>query len=91
MVTSVAKSGSNNRNNKRKTNAGPKLSPQQIAVIVGLLTNALQVDSVLLDRNQAVEIVLVGSIRRKTKADKVAEQMGGVTVAELLQAILRQG
>ncbi|MBG9794541.1 hypothetical protein ABD76_19245 [Paenibacillus dendritiformis] len=87
----MAKNGNNNRNNKRKNNAGPKLSPQQIAVIVGLLTNALQVESVLIDRNQAIEIVLVGSIRRKTKADYVAEQMGGVSVAELIQAILRQG
>ncbi|BFH71580.1 MAG: hypothetical protein E6230_10620 [Paenibacillus dendritiformis] len=87
----MAKNGNNNRNNKKKNNAGPKLSPQQIAVIVGLLTNALQVDSVLIDRNQAIEIVLVGSIRRKTKADYVAEQMGGVSVAELIQAILRQG
>ncbi|RUT33529.1 hypothetical protein EJP77_07740 [Paenibacillus zeisoli] len=83
--------GSNgNGSNGKKKNAPAKLSPQQIAVVVGLLTNVLEVNSILLDKDQNIEIVLTGSIRRKTKADRIAEELGDVSVADLLDAFVRK-
>lgn len=83
--------GSNgNGSNGKKKNTPAKLSPQQIAVVVGLLTNVLEVNSILLDKDQNIEIVLTGSIRRKTKADRIAEELGDVSVADLLDAFVRK-
>ena len=77
---------------KRGTGAAssPRLSPQQLAVVIGLLTNALSVESVLLDKDQTIQIVLEGSIRKKTKADRVAAALDDVTVGELFAALLRR-
>jgi len=72
--------------NKKKT----KLSPQQLAVVVGLLTNSLDVISLLIDKNQRIQIVLEGSIRKKTKADRVAEELNDISVSELIDAYLRK-
>lgn len=84
--------GKNKRNGKNKKNSLPKLSPAQIAVIVGILTNALEVNSVLVDKDQRVEILLEGSLRKKTKADKLAEDLDDISVSDLIEAyILRQG
>lgn len=74
--------------NKKKTL--PNLSPQQLAVVVGILTNALDVESVLVDRDQKVEILLIGTLRRKTKADRIAEELGDMSVGDLIQAFIRK-
>lgn len=78
----------NNMKNKKKTL--PNLSPQQLAVVVGILTNALDVESVLVDRDQKVEILLIGTLRRKTKADRIAEELGDMSVGDLIQAFIRK-
>ncbi|NHN34127.1 hypothetical protein [Paenibacillus agricola] len=78
------------KNGKGKKAPFSKLSPQQLAVIVGLLTNALDVDSILIDKDQNIEIVLVGSIRKKTKADRIAEELGEISVGDLLEAFTRK-
>jgi hypothetical protein len=82
--------GKNGNGNGKKRPAEPTLTPQQLAVVVGLLTNSLQVDSVLLDRNLRIEIVLEGSIRKQTRADRIARELGEMSVAELLEAFLRK-
>lgn len=90
---------SNGNGNGGKNNGSPlgglplglgKLTPQQLAVITALLTNALSVDSVLVDKDQTIEIVLSGSLRRKNKTDKLVEELSGITVGELLDAISRR-
>lgn len=63
------------------------LTPQQLAVITGLLSKALHVDSVLIGKDQKIEIVLGGSLRKKTKADKLLEQLNDVTLGEILDSI----
>ncbi|MEY9095264.1 hypothetical protein [Paenibacillus sp. RC84] len=91
--------GSRNGNgNKNGSQAGSgkkkkerRLTPQQLAVVVGLLTNSLDVLSVLIDKDQRIEIVLEGSIRRKTEADRVAEELENISVAELIEALIRRG
>ena len=47
------KRSTGNGNGKKN---GSKLTPQQLAVIVGLLTNVLEVNSVLIDKDQKIEI-----------------------------------
>lgn len=64
-----------------------KLSPQQLAVITALLSNALKVDSVLVDRNKDLQIVLTGTLRRKTKTDKLLEELEEINIGDLLDAI----
>ncbi|MDO7908047.1 hypothetical protein Q5741_16665 [Paenibacillus sp. JX-17] len=83
----MAGNGNGSSQNSKKAQS---LSPQQIAVIVGLLANVLDVDSILLDRNQQIQIVLTGSIRKKNKADRIAEELDNISVAELINAFLRK-
>ncbi|MBD2865409.1 hypothetical protein [Paenibacillus oceani] len=82
--------GDKRSGNGKKSNGFGKLTPQQIAVVAGLLTNALSVESILINKDQTFEIVLTGSFRRKTKADRVAEQLDEVSVGELIDAFLRR-
>lgn len=78
----------NSKKNKKKANC-PKLSIDQIAVIAALLTNSLQVQSVLVDRNQAVEVLLVGSLRKKTQMDNLLEQISELPVGDFLDSLKR--
>lgn len=41
------------------------LTPQQVAVIAGILIDALKVQAVLIDSNGRVEIVLEGHLKEK--------------------------
>lgn len=82
--------GKNGSGNGKKSKGVGKLTPQQIAVVAGLLTNALSVESILINKDQTFEIVLTGSFRRKTKADLVAEELDEVSVGELIDAFLRR-
>lgn len=64
-------------------------TPQQLAVIAALLTNALTVRSILIDSDQTVQIVLEGSIRKKTKADRLLSELSEISLGDLLQAVSR--
>ncbi len=75
------------KKDKLKELFGKELSPEQLAVIAALLTNTLSVDSVQLDRDQNVQIVLGGSLRQKTKMDRLLDEMSGLTIADLLDSI----
>lgn len=73
-------------NNREKKNID--LTPSEILVIVGILAGALQVDSVLVDRDQSVEITLVGSLKRKTQLEKIMDQVGTMPFDEVMKNIL---
>jgi hypothetical protein len=81
------KRSTGNGNGKKN---GSKLTPQQLAVIVGLLTNVLEVNSVLIDKDQKIEILLEGSIRKKTKVDRLAEELVEINVGDLIEAFMRK-
>ncbi|MBO2942923.1 hypothetical protein JJQ72_02885 [Paenibacillus sp. F411] len=66
------------------------LTPQQIAVIAGLLTNALTVDSLLIDKEQRLQIVLGGSLRRKTRLDQLINELQDASLDELLDSLLNR-
>lgn len=66
-----------------------ELSPQQLAVIVALLTNSLEVNSVLIDREQTIQVVLEGSLRRQTRVDELLEELSGMNLGDVIQSIQR--
>lgn len=82
--------GFNQKNLEKKLASFGKLTPQQIIVIAGLLTNSLSVDSVLIDKNQEIEVVLVGSLRRKTRLDRLMDEVSQMNVGELIESLTRR-
>ncbi|MDC3418631.1 hypothetical protein [Aquibacillus salsiterrae] len=69
---------------------GFDLNPQQIAVVTAILVNALEVHSVLVDRDQTVQIVLNGSFRKKTERDELIEKVSGMSVGDLFDSLLNR-
>lgn len=68
------------------------LTPSTALVTAGLLTGALIVDSVLVDRNQTIQIVLEGSLKiekkEKTKMDMILEEVGSMPFDQVMKALL---
>ena len=73
-----------------KQNGGVSISPSQALVIAGLISGALEVTSVLVDRDQEVQIVLAGSLKRKTELEKMVDQIGEMSFEEVMKAILNR-
>lgn len=76
--------------NKGDSSFNLSLTPSQILVIAGILAGVLQVNSVLVDKEQAIEILLVGSLRRKTELDKMMDKVGDKSFDEVMAALLRR-
>lgn len=64
------------------------LTPAQIMVISGIITDVLSVESLLVDRDQQVQIVLGGSLKRKTELEKTLDEIGQKPFDEVLKALL---
>ncbi|MDP4097250.1 hypothetical protein OIN60_10755 [Paenibacillus sp. P96] len=64
-----------------------QLTPQQIAVIAGLLSNALIVESILVDKDQQLEIVLSGSLRRHGKLDHLLSKLDATSLRDFFDAM----
>ncbi|PYZ98455.1 hypothetical protein CR205_07645 [Alteribacter lacisalsi] len=60
------KDQSGSRKNPYTEDLGP-LSPQQLAVILAMLTNVLRVKAVLITVDQTVEVVLQGNLKKQKK------------------------
>lgn len=90
--------GNNNKNSKEgkdekhKKNNNNKdcvnLTPSQLLVIAGFLSGALEVVSVTVDKDQMVQIVLNGTLKRKTQLEKIMEQIGQLPFEEVIRAIM---
>ncbi|WP_077324170.1 hypothetical protein [Virgibacillus siamensis] len=81
---------SSNSNNNTSLNLDDlNLSPQKIAIIAALMTDVLQTNSVTVDKEQTVFVELTGSLRRKTRADQMVEEMKGMSFGEILEALTR--
>ena len=78
---SNGKNGKDDKNGKACTTT---LSPQSLAVIAALITKALTVDSVLIARDQHIEVLLVGSFKKGTKGQP---GMNEITVGELIELL----
>lgn len=70
------------------TNKRLPLTPQQLLVILGLLSGALEVTSVLVDKDQLVQFVLTGTLKRPTRLDKMLEEIGRMPFDDVLKALL---
>ena len=79
-----------------KTNGGEEggkgfsITPEQALVIAGIPGNALKVESVLIDRRQNVEIVLIDTLRRKTQMDKLMDQIGSMPFDNVVKAFIER-
>lgn len=64
------------------------LTPSQLLVVAGLLGGVFQVISVLVDKDQTVQIVLSGSLKRKTEMDKMLDSIGSMSFDDVMKAII---
>ena len=64
------------------------LPPSHLLVIAGILSGALDVISVLVNKNQVIEIVLAGSLRKKTDLEKMMDKIGSHPFDEVVRAML---
>lgn len=76
------------KNSQDASSKGLTLTPSNALVIAGLLSGSLNVLSVLIDRDQAVQIVLEGSLKQKTDLEKMLDQIGSMPFDDVLKAIL---
>lgn len=81
---------STNNTNKCKTSKSKEINitPSQGLIIAALLGGVLEVESVLIDRDQSVQIVLIGSLKEKTELEKMMDQIGSMPFDEVMQALL---
>lgn len=77
-------------NNKSNGCSEITINPSQILVIAGLLSGALSVESILVDKDQTVEIVVSGSLKRKTELDKMLDEIGSMSFDQVMKAMLER-
>ncbi len=80
----------NNKSNHQKHDSGSKISinPSQALAIAGILAGVLDVYSVLVDKDQEVQIVLIGSLKQKTQLEKMMDQIGSMPFDDVLRALM---
>jgi hypothetical protein len=66
------------------------LKAQTILVLLGLIGGILEVHSVLVDTDQNVEILLIGSLKRPTRLDKRLDIIGNMPFDDVLKAIMNR-
>ena len=64
------------------------LTPAKILVLLGILGGVFEVNSLLVDKDQVVQVLLVGSLKRKTKMDSLLDNLGPMTFDEIMQAVM---
>ncbi|MEC2074347.1 hypothetical protein [Alkalihalophilus marmarensis] len=79
----------NQKNNQQKKDSNA-LTPQQIAVIAALATNALTVRAVLVDNEQNVEIVLQGNLRKQTQLEKIIDKVSEMPFGDVIDAFMNR-
>ncbi len=79
-----AESSGNRGNQKTISN----FSPQKVLVILGMLAGVLEVKSILVDRDQVVNILLEGSLKRKTPLDNCLDTIGAMPFDDVLRAVM---
>ncbi|WP_010248807.1 hypothetical protein [Acetivibrio cellulolyticus] len=64
------------------------LTPAEALVILGIIVGSLDVNSILIGREQNVEILLVGSLKQKTELEKTVADIGKLPFGDVLKAII---
>lgn len=77
-------------NNGNNGNNGNKicLTPSNAIVVAGILGGVLDVNSILVDREQTVQIILIGSLKRKTELEKMMDKIGSMPFDDVVKAFL---
>lgn len=93
IMSQLGMDNSNDNNCKNDKNKKTKkkclnLTPAQIMVISGILTDVLSVQSLLVDRDQSVQIILEGSLKRKTELEKTLDDIGDKSFDEVMKAFI---
>lgn len=77
--------------NKATKNVKKKLlclTPAEIMLVAGILTDALSIESLSVNRDQQIQIVVGGSLKRKTELEKTLDEIGQKPFDEVLKALL---
>jgi hypothetical protein len=64
------------------------LTPAQVLIIAGFFAGVLEVISVLVDKDQTVQIVLQGSLKKPTQLDQIMEQVGKMPFDQVMRSIM---
>ncbi len=67
---------------------GISILPSELLVIAGIICDVLQVNSVLVNRNQEVQIILTGTLKTSTQLDKVMKQLGHMPFDQVMKCII---
>lgn len=87
METGAPKEGSSPSNNQGNSLISG-ITPAEALVILGIITDVLNVNSILVSKDEHIEIVLIGSLKRKTELDRIMDKIGPRPFDEVLKAIL---
>ncbi|MCX7708477.1 MAG: hypothetical protein N2484_01360 [Clostridia bacterium] len=71
-----------------KNNSTMTMTPSQALIIGGVLGGVFEVESVLVDKDQSVQIVLSGSLKEKSELEKMLDQIGGMPFNEVMKALV---
>ncbi len=82
--------GSSNICPPKKAGGNLGITPSQALIIGGIIGGVLNVESVLVDKNQTVEIVLSGSLKKKTDLEKMLDQVGSMPFDEVIKTMLER-
>jgi hypothetical protein len=75
---------------KNSITGGIQLEPQKILVILGLLAGVLEVTSVTVSKDQIVEFVLSGTLKRPTRLDKMLDEIGKMPFEDVMRAVMER-
>lgn len=91
IISKLSKqSTSGNSNGSHNNDSGISITPSQALVIAGLIGGVLEVTSILVDRSQLVQIVLSGSLKKKTELEKLMDHVGNQPFEEVMKAVLEK-
>lgn len=63
------------------------LTPAKILVLLGILGGVFEVHYLLVNKEQTVQVLLEGTLKRKTEMDKILDSLGHKTFDEIMQAM----
>lgn len=94
IIAGLTNSNNNSNSNTQNQSTGKSgtqgLTPSQLLILGGILANVLTVQSVLIANDQHIEIVLVGSLKRKTELDRMLDKIGSMSFDDVLNAVLNR-
>ncbi|HEY9060715.1 MAG TPA: hypothetical protein VIO64_09470 [Pseudobacteroides sp.] len=88
--SSDAPGNNSDKNKKNCQSNGNKINitPSQALVIAGIIGGVLDVDSLLIGKDQRIEILLSGSLKQKTELEKMLDEIGSMPFDEVVKAML---